>query len=120
MKNNRANRLGEEIKKIINELQIDGFKDPRLYTMFSITAVEVSADGSYATCYVSLLNLGSDSNLCKELQDDVISGLQSAKGMIKREIGHNIKLRRIPELIFKIDNSMEYGNKIDSIIKELK
>ncbi len=119
MKNNRVNRLGEEIRKIINELQIAGFKDPRLNTMFSITSVQVSADGSYATCYISLLNLSTDGEPDKDVEEDVLGGLQSAKGMIKREISHNIKLRRIPELIFKIDNAMAYGTKIESIIKDL-
>lgn len=115
----RQGRLGEEIRKIISELLVNGFKDPRLSSMFSISSVEVTADGSYATCYVMLLNLSKDEETIKKEEEDILAGLKSAKGLIKKEIGRQVKLRHIPELIFKIDNSMEYGSKIDALIREL-
>lgn len=115
----RQGRLGEEIRKIISELLVNGFKDPRLAGMFSISSVEVTADGSYATCYVMLLNLSKDEEEIKKEEDEILAGLKSAKGLIKKEIGRQVKLRHIPELIFKIDNSMEYGSKIDALIRNL-
>ncbi len=52
-------------------------------------------------------------------QEDVLEALRSAKGLIRREIGKKIKLRHVPDLIFKIDKSMDYGRHIDEIIQNL-
>lgn len=116
----RQGRLGEEIRKIISEMLLREIKDPRLLLgMISISDVEVTSDGSYATCYITILSLSKDDETRKSEEDDVLKGLNSAKGLIKKEIGKQIKLRHIPELIFKIDNSMEYGRHIDEMIREL-
>ena len=113
----RQGRLGEEIRRIISQMLLSGIKDPRLSGMISISAVDVTSDGSYATCYVSILGSGENGNPTDE--EKVLAGFRSVKGLIKREIGHQIKLRHIPELIFKIDKSMEYGRHIDDIISRL-
>lgn len=116
----RASRLGEEIRKVISELLLREIKDPRLTeNMVSISAVEVTNDGSYATCYVSVLGVGKDGYADDEKKDEIIAGFNKAKGMIKREIGRSIKLRHVPELIFKIDNSMEYGSRMSKLIDSL-
>lgn len=115
-KGHRQGRLGEEIKKIISEMLLRELKDPRLASMISITAVEVTSDGSYATVYISVLGLKEDE---AKAQKDAIDALSSAKGFIRNEIGRKIKLRHVPELIFKIDRSMEYGRHISGIIKDL-
>ncbi len=115
----RQGRLGEEIRRIISELLIRGLKDPRLSAMISITAVEVTSDGSYATVFVSVLGPSSDEEKAEEQQKEILAALGSAKGFIRREIGRQIKLRHVPDLIFKIDKSMEYGRHISKIIDEL-
>ena len=95
-------------------------KDPRLEGMISITGVDVTRDNSYATCYVTVLDMADDeSEEARERQEQVIEGLTSAAGMIRREIGKNMRLRRVPELTFKIDRSMEYGRHIDEVIRSL-
>lgn len=118
-KSYRTGRLGEELRKLVGEMLIHGLKDPRLGGMVSISGVEVSRDGSYATFYVTVLSLGKDEAAADKEKTDVIEAFQSAKGLIKKEIGKNIKLRHIPELIFKIDESFEYGSKIDELINRL-
>lgn len=116
----RQGRLGEEIRKIISELLLREIKDPVLTeNMVSISAVEVTNDGSYATVYISVLGFGVDGYADNEKKDEIIAGFKRAKGMIKREIGKSIKLRHIPDLIFKIDNSMEYGSKMSRLIDSL-
>ena len=116
----RQGRLGEEIRKIISSMLLRDMKDPRLSTaMISISEVEVTSDGSYATCYVTVLPFGSGEETKKKAEEDALEGLRSAKGMMKKEIGRQIKLRHIPELIFKLDTSMEYGRHIDEVIKTL-
>ena len=120
----RAGRLGEEIRKILSEMLISGIKDPRVSeAMVSVSSVDVTNDGSYATCYISVLTpTGGDGKPEAEdlkIREDVIEGLRSAKGLIKREIGKQVKVRHIPELIFKIDTSMDYGRHIDKVLREL-
>ena len=118
-KGHRQERLGEEIKKIISELLLKDLKDPRLSAMISITAVEVTSDGSYATVYLSVLGLNPKSETAEEEQQEVIEALKRAKGFIRKEIGRKIKLRHVPDLIFKIDKSLEYGRHISRIIDDL-
>ena len=115
----RQGRLGEEIRRIISEMLIHGVKDPRLSGMISLTGVEVTSDGSYATCFVSILGLNQNQEERQKEAEDVLAGLNSAKGLFKREIGHQIKLRHVPEPIFKIDESLEYGRHISEIIGTL-
>ena len=116
----RQGRLGEEIRKVISEMLLREIKDPRLSSgMISISDVDVTSDGSYATCYVTVLTAGKDEEAKREEEEQVIEGLKSAKGLIKKEIGRQIKLRHIPELLFKIDTSMEYGRHISEVINKL-
>lgn len=118
-KGHRQGRMGEEIRKIISDLLFKGLKDPRLSAMISITAVEVTSDGSYATVYVSVLGMDSDKEKAAAQQQDTLDALNSAKGFIRKEIGRQIKLRHVPDLIFKIDKSLEYGRHIDELISTL-
>ena len=120
-KGHRQERLGGEIQKIISTLLIRELKDPRLQNaMVSVTAVEGTNDGSYATVYLTVLGYGEQTPEKKQKQEqDVLEALQHAKGVIKKEIGKQIKLRHIPELIFKLDTSLEYGRHIEEIISKL-
>ena len=115
----RAGRLGEEIRKIISDLLLREIKDPRLEgKMVSVTAVDVTSDGSYATIYLTALELGSQENT-EESRDDIIEAMKSCKGLIRREIGKNVKLRHVPDLLFKIDTSLDYGRHIDELIDKV-
>jgi ribosome-binding factor A len=124
-KSYRQGRLSEEIKKIISEMLYKDLKDPRLSGFVSIAEVKAVKDGSFATVYVSVLgntySQESDSPSAAEIKErqDVIDAFNSAKGLIRREIGTRLKLRHSPELVFKIDTVEEYGRKIDSIINGL-
>ena len=117
----RHERLGGEIQKIVSTLLLRELKDPRLQNaMVSVTAVDVTNDGSYATVYLTVLGYGQQTEETKKKQEkDALDAMQSAKGVIKKEIGKQIKLRHIPELIFKIDTSLEYGRHIEEIISNL-
>lgn len=124
----RTKRLGEEIKRIISQLLLTEIKDPRLAGRFiSITDVEVTSDGSYATCYVTVMaciqgekNIDiDDSKRSGDEKVEVIEGLKHAAGLMRTEISKKLSIRHVPELIFKIDNSMEYGNHIEKMIREL-
>ena len=111
-KNYRSGRLGEEIRKIISDLMRRELKDPRLNSLTSVTAVEVTSDGSYATVYLSIL--GSEDE-----KKDTLDAFKSAAGFIRNHIGKSVKIKHIPELTFKIDTSLDYGMHISKIIDDL-
>ncbi len=123
MGNYRKDRLGEEIKKIIGEMLIREIKDPRLSTsLISISEVDVTRDGSYATVYISDFGLNSNEKTEEELaahRKDILDAFTSAKGLIKKRIGQQVKLRHIPELVFKMDGSIEYGRHMEELFKNL-
>ena len=108
---------GEEIRRIVSEMLINGIKDPRLAgKMLSVSGVSVTRDGSYATCYLSLLAGTQDAEAKQQAEGEVLAGLASAKGVIEKEIAKQVNVRHIPELIFKMDHSMDYGRHIDEIL----
>ena len=115
----KSGRLGEEIRKIISELLLRELKDPRLSDgLVSVTAVDVTRDGSYATAFLTVFQMGTEEEI-ETKKADVIDAMNSCKGLIKREIGKQIKLRHVPELIFKMDTSLEYGRHIEELIHKV-
>ncbi len=115
----RAGRLGEEIRRIVSAMLLKELKDPRFKGMLSVSAVDVTSDGSYATLYITAMNFSSDPELSEEEKEDVLLAFRKSKGRIRNEIGRQVKLRHIPELIFKFDTSMEYGLHMEKVIAKL-
>lgn len=116
----RQGRLGEEIRKITSDMIFRELKDPRLKdSMTSVTAVEVTSDASYATIYLSVFKQGADETEMAELKENVLTAMRSAKGYLKKEIGKQIRLKHMPELIFKIDTSFDYGRRMDELITKV-
>lgn len=118
-KNYRPERLGEEIRRLISELLLRELTDPRLSGIVSISTVEVTNDYSYATVFISILGPTMTEEADEQRKKEVLAAFQSAKGYIKKEIGKQIKLHHVPELLFKMDTSMEYGRHIAKVIAEL-
>lgn len=109
--NNRQGRIDEEYRKELSQIISYDLKNPNVTGMISVTKVKVTTDLKYAKVYVSILN----SKNIKETMD----GLKKSSGFIRSELAKRINLRNTPELIFEIDDSIEYGAKIDSILKEI-
>ena len=119
-KNYRSGRIGEEIRKIISEMLLRELKDPRLLAgLVSITSVEVTNDHSYATVFITVVSQNLKDEDSEEQKKEVLVAFNSAKGFIRREIGKDLELRHVPELIFKFDTSLEYGRHMDEIINNL-
>ena len=116
----RAGRIGEEIRRLVSDLLYREIKDPRLSGIVSISAVEVSGDYSYAKIYITVLGETSQEYASDERKQEVLDAFNSAKGLIRREIGRQIKLRHVPDLVFKIDTSLEYGRRISKVISNLE
>jgi len=107
----RTDRVEEEIKKVVSKIIDNGIKDPRVNVLISVTKVDVSKDMKYCKIYVSMLGT-------KDI-DEAMKGLESAKGVVRKEIGDRIRTFNTPEVKFIYDDSMEYGQHIDSIINSL-
>ncbi|CCQ93056.1 Ribosome-binding factor A [[Clostridium] ultunense Esp] len=112
MKNKRINRISEEIRKVVSELITREIKDPRVSPMTSITKVQVTNDLSYANIYVSVLG-------DKEVKEETLNGLTSAKGFVRKEISNRIDLRHAPEPIFHLDESIEHSLYISKLIEKV-
>jgi ribosome-binding factor A len=111
--------MGEEIRRIIGELLIRGLKDPALSGKVSVSGVEVTGDGGYATVYI-LPPWGDEGDSAGESgKKELLDAFRRAKGLLRKEIGARLRLRHTPELVFKIDVSQEYGRHIESIFNSI-
>jgi len=108
---NRLNRINEELRKEISQIISFELKNPDATGLISITKVKITPDLKYAKVYVSLLN--------SKNEEKTIEALKNSAGFIRSLIAKRINLRVTPELVFEKDDSMEYGMKIDSIIKKI-
>lgn len=107
----RLNRINEELKKELSQVISFELKNPNVTGMISVTRVKITPDFKYAKVYVSILN----SKNIKKTMD----GLKESAGFLRSKLAKTINLRITPELVFEIDDSLEYGARIDSILKDL-
>lgn len=108
----RINRITSDIKIALSEL-LRELKDPRISKLLSIIKVDVSGDLSYATVYVSAIE-GFESTV------NSVKALKSASGFLRRELGSRLSLRKVPELRFVADDSIEHSANISRIIESFK
>ncbi len=114
MPNKNSNRLGridEELKKEISNIINYELQNPKVTGLISVTRAKITPDLKYAKVYVSILN-------SKNLKE-TFANLKKSSGFIRTEVAKRINLRITPEIIFVLDDSMEYGAKIDQILKEI-
>jgi len=107
----RSEKVAEAIHELVSELLIKGLKDPRI-GFVTITGVKVTNDLHQATVYFTVI--GSD-----EEKKATELGLHSARGFIRKEMGKNLHMRYVPDLIFRYDESVEYGSRIETLLKEI-
>lgn len=109
----KSGRMAEDLKREIS-LMIRELKDPRINkTMLSIVKMDVAGDGSFAKIYIS-----SFSGM--EAAKEAVKGLESASGLMKRELSNRMHLKKAPELKFIADDSIEHSTQINRLLEELK
>jgi ribosome-binding factor A len=108
---NRTHRVGDQILKEISNLLLRKVKDPRLKGV-SVTDVVMSRDLRHAYVYYSLFWKGQQKKEAHE-------GFESAKGFIRREIGERLQLRYVPDIQFRYDESLDYGQKMERLLAKL-
>lgn len=112
MASNRIGRINEELQRELSDL-IRSLKDPRVQqSMVSVTKVEATGDLRYAKVYISVLD--------KDKAREVLKGLKSAGGFLRREIAARLQLRYTPELVFVEDDSIAYGARMYDLLKSLE
>ncbi len=109
--NNRIGRIDEEFRKELSQIISYDLKEPSVTGMVSVTRVKVTPDLKYAKISVSILN----SKNVKE----TLNGLKKSSGYLRSELAKRINLRNTPELVFELDESLEYGARIDSILNDI-
>lgn len=113
MANYRGGRINEEIKKDVSNTIQNKIKDPRLTAMVSVTDVDVTRDLSYAKVFVSIF--GTD-----EQKKEALKILKSSAGFIRKEIGRNVKLRHVPEVIIELDETLDKASHLEEIFHQIK
>ena len=109
--NNRMGRIDEEYRKELS--QIIGFelKNSSITGMISVTKVKVTPDLKYAKVYVSMFNSRS--------VEKTMQGLKDSSGFMRSQVARMVNLRITPELVFEYDDSIEHGERIDNILKQI-
>ncbi|AWE06718.1 30S ribosome-binding factor RbfA [Lysinibacillus sp. 2017] len=107
----RSNRVAEQMKKEITDIIARKLKDPAV-GFITVTEVAVTGDLQQATVYIT--SLGNERE-----RKESLKALEKASGFMRSEIGSRIRLRRTPELLFEFDTAIEYGNKIDALLRGL-
>ena len=108
----RPLRVADRIKEEIASMLLRGLKDPRL-KMVNVTHAKVTDDLRHAKVYFRVMRQSYD-------LDEILRGLKSASGFIRRELKESIKIKFIPELQFLYDDSLESGEKIENLFKKIK
>jgi ribosome-binding factor A len=112
MEGKRSERVADLVRKEISEMLVRTIKDPRI-GFVTITRVTVTDDCRSAKIYYSVVGSPDE-------REQSLEGLNSAKGYIRRELGHRMKLKYTPEIVFQFDPSVEYAVHMGELIHHLQ
>ncbi len=112
MRFKRSDKVGDQIRAEISDILLKELKDPRI-GFITITKVVVSDDLRTAKIYYSVFGKEQE-------KEESNKGLESAKGYIKRELGRRMRLKYMPEIAFMFDDSLEYGEHIEELLRDVK
>jgi ribosome-binding factor A len=108
----RARRVGERIQEELADILQRAVADPRL-KLVTITGVEVDRELSYATIYVT-------SSQAADRMEDVLAGLESARGFLRSQLATRIQLRSFPQLRFRWDDTQVKATRIEELLEQIK
>lgn len=112
MPTRRQIQVADQIQQIISVLLQRDMKDPRI-GFVTVTQVEITQDLKYARVFVSVMGT-------PEEQRDTMAALASGKGFMRRELASRLEIRAVPELQFKLDRGVEYSDRINRLLNDLK
>ncbi|MBU4320160.1 MAG: 30S ribosome-binding factor RbfA [Thermodesulfovibrionales bacterium] len=107
----RSQRVSDLIREEIADIIMNKVKDPRL-GFVTVTGAKITEDLKIATVYISIFK--------EEEKETTLEMLNSAKGFIRAELAKRVRMKFIPSLTFRIDESLEYGVRIEKLLREIK
>lgn len=113
MRRNRAEIVGDEMRKVMQDIISNELKDPRVPLLTSVTQVKMTRDLSHATVFISVF--GNDHD-----KKEALDAIEGATGFIRFQMCKRINLRLAPELHFKLDNTLDEAARMDAIIDRVK
>ena len=105
-------RINTEVQRELSNIIHDEIKDPRINPMTSVVSAQVTPDLKICKAYISVLG-------DEESQKSTLEGLKSAEGYIRKQLAATVNLRNTPEIIFILDQSIEYGVNMSHLIDEV-
>ena len=110
MNEKRADRLSSIVQKAVSDIIQYKVKSDKV-GFVTVTAAKVTRDLSYCYVYVSILN---------DPRHEKVEALNKIKGFVRTELGHEVKMRKVPEIVFKLDESIENYRHIEELLEESK
>ena len=107
-----VDRINEDIKYYVSKIIREYIKNPRITGVISITSVNTTKDLRYAKIYVSIFGT--------KYTHQTFNELKKSSGYIRKQLASMLKARNIPDLVFELDDSMEYGSHMDEVLKKLE
>lgn len=107
----RSQRVSDLLREEIADIIMNKLKDPRV-GFITVTGVDITEDLKLARVYISTLK--------EEERDVTLEIINSAKGFIRTELSKRVRMKFIPSLTFLVDESLEYGDKIERLLKEIR
>jgi ribosome-binding factor A len=109
----RPARVAHEFQRELSALIARGLKDPRLTGFITVTGAKMSPDLKEIAAYVSIHGE-------EQVRRQTLEGLRAAASYLQREVGKKLRLRHVPHLRFVYDESVEEGDKIERLLREVK
>ena len=104
----RIDRISEQVRREVDRIIREDLSDPRIQGTYSVTRADVTRDLRYAKIYVSILE--------EENRKPMMAALKKAAGFVRHQLGE----RYAPEILFELDNNIEYGIHIASVLKQVQ
>lgn len=108
----RIDRISEQVRREVDRIIREDLSDPRIQGTYSVTRADVTRDLRYAKIYVSILE--------EENRKPMMAALKKAAGFVRRQLGEQMIIRYAPEILFELDNNIEYGIHIASVLKQVQ
>ena len=108
----RIDRISEQVRREVDRIIREDLSDPRIQGTYSVTRADVTRDLRYAKIYVSILE--------EENRKPMMAALKKAAGFVRHQPGEQMIIRYAPEILFELDNNIEYGIHIASVLKQVQ
>jgi ribosome-binding factor A len=107
----RIDRISEQVRREVDRIIREELSDPRIQGTYSVTRADVTRDLRYAKIYVSILE--------EENRKPMMAALKKAAGFVRHQLRENMIIRTSPEILFELDQNIEYGIHIASVLKQV-